>query len=780
MKQNSNISKGDDIADLMDKIRYEVKAQSGEQYIPDFIEFCESKSYLNLPSKNVHLYPMQRTTLKCFYRGQPGNENLRLTEDEIQLLYSNKLDNVLEKYNSNCLFRDLVLVLGRRCISGDTLIFDANTGESKSIQEWHKIGEKFTVWAWNEELSQFEKHLAEPIDQGERECLRVTLENSDYVDCTPNHPLLTVDGWVNTEELKPGDEIAQNNYVQTPNSQPKRPIEFTKIQTIEHIGIKNTYDLSIIHEEVNKETCCNFMIHNGLQMHNSGKDFMVSLIALYEAMRLLEMPGGSPFKYYNLAEGNPIFILTVATSSDQARILFTEIKEKMMSSDYFKDKIGFVEADRIYLLTPQDKHKNKSILDSGVENVAARTKGSVVIMSGHSNSESLLGKRIYTLLLDEVASFKSTGGSTSGDRIYSALTPATADFQRLTGELDDKGNPVKVRDSKVISISSPRSEEGKLFQLYKTAHEDPFRLAVKLPTWKVNTAFSEDSLRMEFKHMSPDEWNMEFGAEFSGTAGEKFIADHYVDEAVEIGAELNLQQRTCGVPGMIYYAHLDPAATSHNYALIVLHVEQRVRLAEREGRVIKEKTKMFVIDHIMAWEPIAGKAINVFEVDKYITDLAKVFRFAMVSYDNWNSQSSVQKLRRKGIPTKITPFRKQYKMSIYDNLHYLLVNHQLALPPKGPYAQSMIMELKCLKRIYTPVGFKIQPNLEAQKTTDDLCDCVAGACAIAVENIYTGYPQSTTVNMPHSPTLGSNQSWQIGQGVYNDSQWRFMNKKFGY
>ena len=122
--------------------------------------------------------------------------------------------------------------------------------------------------------------------------------------------------------------------------------------------------------------------------------------------------------------------------------------------------------------------------------------------------------------------------------------------------------------------------------------------------------------------MSADEWNMEFGAEFSGTAGEKFVADHYVDEAMEIGAELSLTQKVAGMPGMIYFAHLDPAATGHNYALVILHIEQRTRLAERNGQIVKERTKMFVVDHLKAWSPMAGVAINVFEVDKYICDLA--------------------------------------------------------------------------------------------------------------------------------------------------------------
>lgn len=940
------------LIDMLDKIKASVKAQSGEQYIPDIIEFCESKHYLNLPGNNIKLWPLQRIILKTFYRGQPGNEHISLDEAEIQKLFEFKLDNVLEKYHSEHLFRELVLVLGRRCISEDTLVFDAKTGISKKISDWHEEANPFSVWTLNEELSKYEIHNAKTVYQGRRACYRVALENGDYVDCTDNHPFFTQSGWKELKDLSVGDLVAQNHVVPKPddgdglqeheasilgymmgdgnctesrsyftcddkniinhfesclnelsdnmmikydnnktspyqyslrqtkilfkkmtrsdghrigvrdtsdlfrfltkhelqgktakhkkvppaifaassrcksaflnayfscdgysgannNSPPKieaysvneallegvqclleslhiksciykkisnikifdqnvkkeyvynnhlsyrlqiqnqqsilafctyigmkkkysfdrvitfktgETICFEPIKEIQTLGQRKTYDLSIMHEDEDTLLCRNFVINNGLVLHNSGKDFLVSLIALYEVMRLLEIPGGCPFKFYHMAEGNPIFILTVATSSDQARILFMEIKEKMTSSEYFRDKIGHMEADKISLLTPQDRKKSKRIIEEGLDNAASKIKGSVVIMSGHSNSESLLGKRIYALLLDEVASFKTTGGATSGDRIYSALTPATADFIRRTGVIDPKTNKeITVTDSKIISISSPRSEEGKLFELYNKTPEANGRLAFKLPTWKVSVNIEQDKLRSEFKFMSENEFGMEFGAEFSGTAGEKFIPDHYVDEAMEIGAELGLTQRNAGIPGMMYYAHLDPALSSHNYALIVLHIEERVRLTERDGQIIKEKTKMFIIDHMKFWQPEGNKSINVYEVDRYIADLARRFRFAKVSYDSWNSEASVRMLRRKGVPTIITQFNRAYKMRIYDHLEQLFVNHQIALPRKGPCAQVMEMELKCLKRIFVPSGFKIEANPEAQITTDDLC-----------------------------------------------------------
>ena len=106
-----NISKV--IEQLKDKIAIESSCRS-EAYLPNIIDFCYSKLYLNLSAENITLYPAQTIILKAFYRGQAGNENLSLTTDEMKLLFDLKLTDVIKKYNSEHLFRQLVLVLGRR------------------------------------------------------------------------------------------------------------------------------------------------------------------------------------------------------------------------------------------------------------------------------------------------------------------------------------------------------------------------------------------------------------------------------------------------------------------------------------------------------------------------------------------------------------------------------------------------------------------------------------------------------------------------------------------
>ena len=78
---------------------------TSKKYIPDIITFCEHPDYLDMKSRKIAPYPMQRVMLKVFYRGSVGNELLTLTEEEIATCKALNLDNpdngdVLGKYNS--------------------------------------------------------------------------------------------------------------------------------------------------------------------------------------------------------------------------------------------------------------------------------------------------------------------------------------------------------------------------------------------------------------------------------------------------------------------------------------------------------------------------------------------------------------------------------------------------------------------------------------------------------------------------------------------------------
>ena len=491
----------------------------------------------------------------------------------------------------------------------------------------------------------------------------------------------------------------------------------------------------------------------------SGKDFIVSIIALYEAMKLLECEGGDPYAMYELSSANTINILTIANAKGQAVIAFNEIKEKMFYSEYFKDKYAKdgITGGAIYLLTPQDKIDNKAFKEKGLPT----KKGSIGIIVGHSNSDTLLGMGCIVLILDEVASYKTTGSASSGDRIYAALTPTVQTYVRKTyfkdenGEfqLNDLGQKVvqqRIYDGKVISISSPRAKEGKFYELFNNAKNVPSRLSMRLATWHVNPQHTRESLRADNNTMSETEFNMEFGAEFSGTGLESFFTEDQVKSCM-VGN--NLKNIAMGCPGNVYFAHLDPATSSHNYALAVVHKEFYLNHETQKANF------RIVVDHIKYWTPPINGAINPNAVMEYVLSLRRRFHIGLVTYDAFTSQESILKMRKAGIPNKETKFLPAYKFTIYKELENLVNTGRLHIP----YDNLLYNEMIELQRKFTPTGFKVMPKQEGDGAkSDDVVDCIAGACYMAVERQMSKLPHAKLANLGNP---GGNQVvWRNMQG----------------
>jgi hypothetical protein len=493
----------------------------------------------------------------------------------------------------------------------------------------------------------------------------------------------------------------------------------------------------------------------------SGKDFITSILALYEAMKLLEAPGGDPYKQYNLASSNPFSILTIANNATQARILYNEMREKFSRAPYFRDKFhpdGGITADSIYLLTPKDKRDNEEF---AAKNIPQKL-GSICIRAGHSNSDGLLGIGCYVLLLDEVASYKTTGGSSSGDRIYTALTPTIKTYVRREPVKDKDGKPVmnedgtpktkSVYDGKIISISSPRGMDGVFYNLYDTAHTVDHRLMCRLPTWMVNPTHDVQSLKDSEPQMTEERFMMEYGAEFSGTAGENFFPPLYVEECFKCPH----LHKDFGESGYTYFAHLDPAISSHNYALCIVHKQPYVNPDTR--RLDYD----IVVDHVKFWSPKDGKPIQIDDIDDYMVHLNRVFHLGLVTYDQWNSQSSINKLRKAGIPATCTRFSKSYKIQIYDELYKLVANKKLKIP-NSIFTKTLKNEMLNLQRKFMAQGYRIYPKTEGEVKTDDCCDALAGACFNALKQDENRLPMSRLVNMGITPSA-NNVIWRTMSG----------------
>lgn len=465
----------------------------------------------------------------------------------------------------------------------------------------------------------------------------------------------------------------------------------------------------------------------------SGKDFVISVLALYEAMKLLEAPNGDPHALYGLGGGAPFNILTIANSSSQAQVLFNEIKDKILPSKYFQNKIGSegITADSIHLMTPSDVKKNIDMEAKGLP----KTQGSVIIKAGHSNSDSLAGIGCYCLLLDEIGLYKQTPGSSGGEAIYRTLTPATATYVRKEKTVDENGDEKikSIYDGKIICISSPRGKEGIFYDLFKGSSAVPHRITCKLPTWKVNINQSEEDLRSKFSAMTDEEFMMEFGAEFSGMSGQTFFSR----DVVESCFINNLKMKDRGDPGRMYYCHLDPATSSHNYALAVVHREDFI------NRETGKSDYRIVVDHTKVWTPSKNKPIISREIDDYIIKLNHNFLLAQVSFDQWNSAGSIDNLRKHGIPAKLTRFTKRYKIIIYDNLYEIASAGKLKIPNDELLKNEMLY----LQRRFTPNGYRVFAKKDGLVRTDDSVDALAGACHGCMQENSDRLPSSRLAKM---------------------------------
>ncbi len=602
------------VSDLIGDLKKDISFINSSTEIPDIITFCEAPEWLGLsshPTNPIFLYPIQKIVLKAFYRGSPGNEDLRLTDEEIKLceelgLNNDDKGNLLGKYFSGEIFSELILVWGRR----------------------------------------------------------------------------------------------------------------------------------------------------------ASKDFVVSLIALYEAMKLLESPGGDPYSLYELSSSNTINVLTVANSKPQAHLAFKEIKQKLLYSPYFQDKFTKegIGTSSIFLLTPRDKEENKRLRERGV----LGKKGSIGIIVGHSNSDSLVGIGCMVLILDEFALYKTSGAASSGDVIYQALQPTTKTYVRRIyktnedGEIEVDENDQKIikeriYDGKIISISSPRAKEGKFYELFKGSPTVKDRLTCRLATWQVNPTHTRTSLRETSKSMTESEFNMEFGAEFSGSAMENCFTEEQVNSCF-IGHPFEFQEY--GRAGRIYFCHLDPAITSHNYALTILHKEFFMDVETRKADYF------MIVDHIKIWTPSQEQPVSTELVINYVIELKRRFHLAMVTYDQFASAESVLRLRKAGIPNKETRFTRTYKMSIYRELENQMNMGKL----KIPYHEHLKNELLELQRRFTYNGFKIFPKQDGDGVkSDDISDTLAGAVFVCVNQKAHKLPLSKLARM--GPTLQSNSVvWRNMQG----------------
>lgn len=451
----------------------------------------------------------------------------------------------------------------------------------------------------------------------------------------------------------------------------------------------------------------------------SSKTMMVSIIAAYEAYKLCETPEGNPHKYYNISPDKPIHIINCAVSEPQALDpLFLEIKSRILRSPYFLDKVNHacMKEGFLPILTDADKRENARRLKEGITDLV---EGSVILRAACSNSASIRGKAAICILFDEFAHFLSSQGKSSGDEVYNALTPSATQFGK---------------DKKIVLLSDPRGKDGMFWKLFNLAQErekiikddvvtykykNDDILAIQIPTWRMNPQedFSRAVLEAKEKAKDPGAFATAFAARFMGSEGNKYFDINRIDQCIDC----RLSNREFGEPGIIYYAHLDPATKDHNYALVLVHAVP----FQNSKFEIRRK---IIVDHIKYWTPDESGPVSLIEVKNYILQLNKRFRIAQVSFDTFQSAQTIEELKMHSIRAVETQFNSWYKNEIFGELRHMINEGDIMLPPH----ERLIGEMKELMFRLTARGIDTYPDKKSLYVTDDCVDALASAAYQAI------------------------------------------------
>lgn len=464
----------------------------------------------------------------------------------------------------------------------------------------------------------------------------------------------------------------------------------------------------------------------------SGKSFLTAVITLYEVYRFLMM--GHPQGRYPIMEFDIITILNVAVSEGQAKMaIFDKIRQLAESSPYFVQYIGKSLQNEMFFLTDHDKDENVRRIARGQEAMV----GTIQLKSGHSNASGMVGGTMAVIIIDEMAEMApaSAEGGTD-DELYDKLKPAISTFGR---------------DGKMICISNPLGPYGKFYKLYLDSFDDNLVLMAQLPTWLSNP-YIEQAFLDQQKKKDPTNYHVFYGAKFGSSGSDAWISDAYVKRAFEHMG--HTRRAVDGRPMTRYFAHLDPSKSSDYYTLVVCHAEPMENAMGPDGKPMQR----IIIDHMHMWKPRGkNQPINSEEVDRYILRLATKFKFAQISYDQWNSQSSITKLVNHGLNAVQKTFDMKYKSSIYGELYELFNDDRIVFynvdslyenESDGKFEELMeVTECKSqfinLQRKFSGKSYKIEalPGFH-----DDFCDAVAAASYEALKDkVYLTLPKLRTV-----------------------------------
>ncbi|MBW4441863.1 MAG: terminase [Plectolyngbya sp. WJT66-NPBG17] len=353
----------------------------------------------------------------------------------------------------------------------------------------------------------------------------------------------------------------------------------------------------------------------------SGKTLMAAITACYAATMLAD-----EYKQF-LRAGEKFYIVTVANTIDQSRIALGNIKDLINGSPLLRRMIVRETADTLEL------------------------SNGAVFRAMPASSRAGRGMACPLVIFDEIAFAIDTDGNQSGNSLYQGLAPSVAQFGKL---------------GKILLLSSPWIQQGIFWDLFEQARSGKFShmRSEQWASWQVNTTLSPDFLAQE-KARDPEMFKIEYGAEFSGSVN-VFLSGEVIDAAVNHDrgslAPMAKYKRQ-------YILSLDPAKGGRDaYTACIAHFEG--------DRLVLDLWHEFE----PSWHDGKKLQIDVEIVENWILQQHQAYGFRKVVLDQYNSQSTIQRLRSK-MPIEELTWTAQSKTQAFTKLRELFHAGKVDLYP---------------------------------------------------------------------------------------------------
>jgi hypothetical protein len=408
----------------------------------------------------------------------------------------------------------------------------------------------------------------------------------------------------------------------------------------------------------------------------AGKGHISALAFAYVIWNYLAK--GDPQGYYGVDRDKALALFIFAGKKDQAKAnLFGDIYNVVAGGPCFGKYINNAIVESISIFAPHDFVRMKDRLRRGVK--SSRDPATFIIQPKESTLMAGRGPASFAQGYDEMAHVVASGANRSAEDVYGAATPS----------LDQFG-----KDAFIMEPSSPWQKAGQFYENFQHALEldpdtgDPIYpevLMVELQSWDIYKDWeiahqipllpegfqgdldeyadaplprlrplkgaiqAYDIPMQRLERANPETFAVERRSKWA-TVMNAYLTEAKVQQIfqpwmgrLESYGQPNLQMQENGLLIYTYKAHADPSKSNCNFGFALAHAEP-----DEDGML------HCVFDLIKHWEPQQWDdgIVDYDEIGEFmVQDIAQKFYPDEITFDQFNSVATIQKINKKLLMT---------------------------------------------------------------------------------------------------------------------------------